>query len=169
MKITVRGDVDPRAIEQLQRCANTGDAVAAAICADGHVGYSHPIGGVIAYRDHISPSGVGYDIGCGNKAVRTNLYANDLLFVDKIMDEIVARISFGMGRNNNEPIDHPVLDTIAHAPFTPQRKLAQLAANQLGNSAFYGLATVLVGAAASAAGIMVGAAIRHARARRVAR
>ena len=44
-----------------------------------------------------------------------------------------------------------------------------VAANQLGNSAFYGLATVLVGAASSAAGIMVGAAIRHARARRVAR
>ena len=32
-----------------------------------------PIGGVVAYRDHISPSGVGFDIGCGNLAVRTGL------------------------------------------------------------------------------------------------
>lgn len=64
MHVEVRGDVDARAVEQLKRCADAGDAVAAAICADGHVGYSQPIGGVVAYRDYISPSGVGYDIGC---------------------------------------------------------------------------------------------------------
>ena len=62
--ITVYGDVDRRAVEQLERCARAGDAVAGALCADGHVGYSQPIGGVVAYPDHISPSGVGYDIAC---------------------------------------------------------------------------------------------------------
>ena len=76
--ITVRGDVDDRAVDQLQRCADAGDAVRGALCADGHVGYSQPIGGVVAYPDHISPSGVGYDIACGNKAVRTNLRADDV-------------------------------------------------------------------------------------------
>ena len=73
MGYTVRGDVDARAVEQLVRCADEGNAVAAATGADGHVGYSQPIGGVVAYRDQISPSGVGYDIGCGNKAVKTSL------------------------------------------------------------------------------------------------
>ncbi len=48
------------------------------------------------------------------------------------MDEIVARISFGMGRPNHEPVDHPVLDAIADADFVPQRGLRQLAAHQLG-------------------------------------
>ncbi|MEY2515862.1 MAG: hypothetical protein QOJ89_3220 [bacterium] len=62
--ITVRGDVDARAVEQLRRCAEAGDAVAAVLCADGHVGYSQPIGGAVAYPDDISPSGVGYDIAC---------------------------------------------------------------------------------------------------------
>jgi tRNA-splicing ligase RtcB len=62
--ITVRGDVDARAVEQLRRCAEAGDAVAGVLCADGHVGYSQPIGGAIAYPEHISPSGVGYDIAC---------------------------------------------------------------------------------------------------------
>src|SRR5215210_6549004 len=62
--ITVYGDVEPRAVEQLARCAETGGALRAALCADGHVGYSQPIGGVVAYPDHISPSGVGYDIAC---------------------------------------------------------------------------------------------------------
>jgi tRNA-splicing ligase RtcB (3'-phosphate/5'-hydroxy nucleic acid ligase) len=128
--IEVRGTVDQRAIDQLERCM-TDDAIAGVLCADGHVGYSMPIGGAIGYRQHISPSGVGYDIGCGNKAVRTNLFASDV-YVPKVMDEIVARISFGMGRNNDEPVDHPILDQIAHAEFEPQRKLAQAAANQLG-------------------------------------
>ena len=54
-------------------CAEAGDAVAGAICADGHVGYSQPIGGVVAYPEHISPSSAGYDIACGNKAVRTDV------------------------------------------------------------------------------------------------
>ena len=130
--IEVRGTVDQRAIDQLVRCAEAGDAYAAAICADGHVGYSQPIGGVVAYRDYISPSGVGYDIGCGNKAVKTNIYANDLIEIPGIMDEIVGRVSFGVGRKNNEPVDHEVLDHIRDAPFVPQRGLREMAAQQLG-------------------------------------
>ena len=62
--ITVYGDVDARAVEQLERCAAAGGALRGVLCADGHVGYSQPIGGAIAYPDHISPSGVGYDIAC---------------------------------------------------------------------------------------------------------
>lgn len=131
MNIEVRGTVDQRAIDQLQRCADEGDAVAGALCADAHVGYSQPIGGVVAYRDYISPSGVGFDIGCGNLAVKTNIFAENVN-VASVMDEIVRRISFGMGRKNNEPVDHPVLDHIREAPFVPQRKLAQAATDQLG-------------------------------------
>ncbi|WP_026911531.1 RtcB family protein [Patulibacter minatonensis] len=131
--ITVRGDVDARAVEQLQRCATAGGAVAGVLCADGHVGYSQPIGGAIAYPDHVSPSGVGYDIGCGNKAVRTDLRTDDVRAdVPRIMDAIYESVSFGMGRKNDEPVDHPVLDAIRHADFRPQRSMVQKAANQLG-------------------------------------
>lgn len=129
--ITVRGDIEPRAVEQLERCAAAGDTLGAAMCADGHVGYSQPIGGAIAYRGQISPSGVGYDIGCGNKAVRTDVRADDLN-VPGVMDEIARRISFGMGRVNDEPADHEILDQIRDAPFAPQRALRELAARQLG-------------------------------------
>jgi RNA-splicing ligase RtcB len=55
-----------------------GDADYGVLCADHHPGYSQPIGGGIAYAGHISPSGVGYDIGCGNKAVKTPLTTTDL-------------------------------------------------------------------------------------------
>ena len=63
------GTVDERSLEQLTRCMEAGDAEFGVLCADHHPGYSQPIGGGIAYEGYISPSGVGYDIGCGNKAV----------------------------------------------------------------------------------------------------
>jgi len=129
--ITVYGDVDERAVSQLRRCAEL--AVRGALCADGHVGYSQPIGGAVAYADHISPSGVGFDVGCGNKAARTNLRADEIRpDLGRIMDSIFGRISFGVGRRNEEPVDHPVLDQIKRADFAPQRKLYSLAAKQLG-------------------------------------
>jgi tRNA-splicing ligase RtcB len=130
--ITTFGELDQRSLDQLARCAEAGDADYAVLCADHHPGYSQPIGGVVAYRDFISPSGVGYDIACGNKAVKTNLTVDDAIPVAKVMDEIVKKISFGVGRNNQTRVDDAVIDEIRDAPFTPQRKLADLAAGQLG-------------------------------------
>jgi len=131
-RITTFGELDQRSLEQLTRCAEAGDADYAVLCADHHPGYSQPIGGVVAYRDYISPSGVGYDIACGNKAVKTNLVVDDGIPVAKVMDEIVNRISFGIGRNNETRVDDTVIDDISNASFAPQRKLADLAARQLG-------------------------------------
>ena len=131
MSVKIYGEAEKRAVDQIERCQSVEEGALAVLCADNHVGYSQPIGGAVAYRDHISPSGVGYDIGCGNKAVKTNLLAADLDAAN-VMDEIVRRVSFGVGRVNNEPADHPVLDQIKDAPFAPQRQLYDLAAKQLG-------------------------------------
>ena len=112
-----------------------GDAELGVLCADHHPGYSQPIGGGIAYEGYVSPSGVGYDIGCGNKAARTELTRDDLEGlggVERIMGQIVRRISFGIGVAARERVDHPVLDRIRQADFAPQRKLAPLAESQLG-------------------------------------
>ncbi|MBJ7520740.1 MAG: RtcB family protein [Solirubrobacteraceae bacterium] len=131
--ITVIGLHEDRTIEQLERCVAAEEGAVGVLCADGHVGYSQPIGGAVGYRDHISPSGVGYDIGCGNKAVRTDLRVADIeADLARLMDEIVQRISFGLGRRNDEPVDHPVIDAVAAADFAPQRQLRDLAAKQLG-------------------------------------
>ena len=123
------GEVDERSYQQLLRCAE--QASAAVLCADHHPGYSQPIGGAVAYDEHISPSGVGFDVACGNKAAKTMLKADEV-DVPRVMDEIVRRISFGVGRANQERVDHPVIDKIAKAPFEPQRKLLDLAREQLG-------------------------------------
>ena len=114
---------------------DAGDADYGVLCADHHPGYSQPIGGAIAYEGHVSPSGVGYDIGCGNKAACTELTRADLDAlggVERIMGEVTRRVSFGMGVPAVERVDHPVLDKIRGAEFEPQRKLEQTAANQLG-------------------------------------
>jgi tRNA-splicing ligase RtcB len=135
MNIATFGPVDQRSLDQLERCMQAGDAEYGVLCADHHPGYSQPIGGGIAYEGYVSPSGVGYDIGCGNKAVRTDLVRDDLDLlggVEAVMREITRRISFGMGVPATERVDHPVLDAIRSADFAPQRKLSQLAASQLG-------------------------------------
>lgn len=129
--ITIFGEhlIDEKALIQIHNCIGEEDI--AVLTADAHYGYGHPIGGAVAYKNHISLSGVGFDIACGNMAVRTNIKANEIE-VPKIMDEIFRRISFGVGRPNNEPVDHPVFEKIGHADFAPQRALLDLAVEQLG-------------------------------------
>jgi tRNA-splicing ligase RtcB (3'-phosphate/5'-hydroxy nucleic acid ligase) len=135
MKIKTFGPVDERTLKQLERCMQAGEAEFGVLCADHHPGYSQPIGGGIAYEGFVSPSGVGYDIGCGNKAARTELTRADIDArggVETLMREITRRISFGMGVPATERVDHPVLEKIRNADFEPQRKLSQLADKQLG-------------------------------------
>ena len=74
--VPVWGDPLDNAVEQILNC--TGEASAAALMADHHLGYSVPIGGVLAYENKLSPAGVGYDIGCGNKAVRLDVPAAEV-------------------------------------------------------------------------------------------
>jgi tRNA-splicing ligase RtcB len=129
------GTVDERSLGQLKRCMEAGDAEFGVLCADHHPGYSQPIGGGIAYEGYVSPSGVGYDIGCGNKAALTELARDDLDLlggVEAVMAEITRRVSFGMGVPATERADHEVLDRIRNAAFAPQRTLADLAESQLG-------------------------------------
>ena len=90
-----------------------------------------PIGGVVGYEGLVSPSAVGYDIACGNCAVRTDRDAKD---IDRkvVMDEIWRVLSFGIGRKNAERVEAAVLDEIAECAHPFQRCIAQMAAQQLG-------------------------------------
>ena len=106
------GEHDDATIAQMKLCMETGSATSGVLCADGHLGYNHPIGGVIGYTDHISLSGVGFDIGCGNMAVQLDICADDIVNdLPKIMKEIQATIGFGVGRSNAESIDHALFYT----------------------------------------------------------
>ena len=96
-------------------------AVDAALMADGHVGYVMPIGGVAAYRDLVSVVGVGFDIACGNAAIRTDLSLDALgrtpeeihRALSEVADAVADTVSFGMGRRNradDAPVDHPLFE-----------------------------------------------------------
>src|SRR2546426_1147364 len=65
------GTHEPKTLDQLRDVASRAER--AALMADGHLGYVMPIGGVAAYRNQVSVVGVGFDIACGNAAIRTDL------------------------------------------------------------------------------------------------
>ncbi|RNC83141.1 MAG: RtcB family protein [Balneola sp.] len=134
LKIFGEEIIEPSSIEQIKNCFSEDDH--AVLTADAHYGYGHPIGGAVAYRNKISLSGVGFDIACGNKAVRTPVQASDVN-IAKVMDEIWKQIGFGAGVPNPNPIDHPVLDEIPDLQVKMtnhiQNKLQSKAAKQLGS------------------------------------
>lgn len=124
--------VDKGALKQIKKTAEDPSVAAVALMADHHKGYAVPIGGVVAYRDHVSPSGVGYDIACGNKAVRTDMNGTELRQnIHDIMNDVWKTIAFGVGRKNDEKVDHTLFDSDAWK-ISPLNGLKDLARNQLG-------------------------------------
>ena len=82
-----------------------------ALMADHHIGYSVPVGGVVAYEGAICVNGVGYDIACGNKAVLLDCDAAQVKAnIYRTMNEVRSHISFGVGRVNNEKVNHALFD-----------------------------------------------------------
>lgn len=134
-QLVIFGEAEENVRQQIETCARVGDAVYAVLRADNHLGYAQPIGGVVAYRDRVSVSGVGYDIVCGNKAIKTDIQAVDFSreTLEGVADEIWRRIAFGIGKKNPEAVeDHPVLDEIARSPLEFQREMLKMAREQLG-------------------------------------
>ena len=133
-RIAIFGEHDEATLAQIRRAAEPDSVARAVLCADGHKGYGVPIGGVMASHEYVSPTGVGYDIGCGNKAVLTDMPAAAARSrIDAIMDDIWSTISFGVGRRNAEPVDHELFDFDDDAWQIPAvRGLRDKAAAQLG-------------------------------------
>lgn len=131
-EIPVWGQALPEAVSQME-AAKAFDGAKCALMADHHIGYSIPIGGVIAYEGRVCPNGVGFDIACGNKAVRLdcnteevkgNMYRN--------MNEIQKHISFGIGRVNKEEVDHDLFNDPLWDELDLLRGLKDKARSQLG-------------------------------------
>ena len=129
--IPVWGDPQENAVLQMKNCA--GEAESCALMADHHLGYAVPIGGVVAYEGRVSPSGVGYDIACGNKAIRLDCDYGDIRKnIPTIMDEIWKSLSFGVGRVNREPVDHELFDDDPAWKIPVAERLKPVARKQLG-------------------------------------
>ena len=111
----VFGTHDEKTMAQLRDVGSRAEHVA--LMADGHVGYVMPIGGVAAYDNKASVVGVGFDIACGNAAIRTNLKIDsfDRPGLEHVADVIQREISFGVGRKN-ESSDAPINDPLFDSP-----------------------------------------------------
>ena len=109
--LTVFGEHEAQTLTQMRTCMGVGQAVAGVLCADGHLGYAQPVGGVIAYENQVSISGVGFDIGCGNMAVRLDTRFDEIADrVGPILADVRRLISFGIGRTNAERVQHALFD-----------------------------------------------------------
>lgn len=129
--IPIWGDpIDPGALQQILNCSQDSHVLRAAMMADHHKGYSVPIGGVLELDNAVSPSAVGYDIGCGNKAIKLDVKQTDI-DLPAIVHEITRSISFGVGRKNKGEVDHPLFDLPVWS-MKALRPLKQTARDQLG-------------------------------------
>jgi tRNA-splicing ligase RtcB (3'-phosphate/5'-hydroxy nucleic acid ligase) len=138
-KTAIFGNHEPKTLAQLADVSSRAER--AALMADGHLGYVMPIGGVAAYREQVSVVGVGFDIACGNAAIRTDLSLHGRLNfserLGEIADEIQEIISFGIGRKNRSddaPVDHRLFKSAAWEALPPhvREALRDKARSQLG-------------------------------------
>jgi tRNA-splicing ligase RtcB len=130
--LPVWGNPDQEATNQMQEAMKY-EAVCGALMADHHIGYSVPIGGVIAYQGRICVNGVGFDIACGNKAVRVSANAHGVREdIYRTMNEVRKHISFGVGRKNNETVIHELFDSHLWSEIKILQSLKDKAVAQLG-------------------------------------
>jgi tRNA-splicing ligase RtcB len=94
--------MDVGVFEQVTNVACLPGIVGAALCMpDGHWGYGFPIGGVAAFRVEdgvISPGGIGFDINCGMRLLRTTLTEGEVRpRLRELVDELFRAVPSGVG------------------------------------------------------------------------
>ena len=87
-----------------------------AVLPDGHEGYGFPVGGVAAMdaeEGMISPGGVGYDINCGVRLIRTNLTEQDVRpKLKDLVTDLFNSIPSGVGSKGAIKLSHSQLDEV---------------------------------------------------------
>ena len=94
--------MDQGVFEQVTNVACLPGIVRAALCMpDGHWGYGFPIGGVAAFRADtgvISPGGIGFDINCGMRVLRTRLTEAEVRpRLRELIDALFSAVPSGVG------------------------------------------------------------------------
>jgi tRNA-splicing ligase RtcB len=106
-----------RSLEQLVNVATLRGIVGHALAMpDAHEGYGFPIGGVAATRwpdGVISPGGIGYDINCGVRLLRSQLDFKEVEpHLDKLIKELFRAIPSGVGRGGRVKLGAGRLDPV---------------------------------------------------------
>ncbi|MCD6483189.1 MAG: RtcB family protein [Candidatus Aenigmarchaeota archaeon] len=86
------------------------------VLPDGHEGYGFPIGGVAAIdakEGVISPGGIGYDINCGVRLLRTDLTVNQVKpKLKELLDTIFKNVPSGVGRGGRVKVSISELNEV---------------------------------------------------------
>ncbi len=86
------------------------------VLPDGHEGYGFPVGGVAAMdaeEGMISPGGVGYDINCGVRLIKTNLMEKDVRpRLRDLVTELFTSIPSGVGSKGAVRLSSSDLDEV---------------------------------------------------------
>ena len=98
----LREMVEPGTIDQVANVANLPGIVKYSMAMpDAHLGYGFPIGGVAAFQEDggiISPGGVGFDINCGVRLLRTDLDSKLVQpLINTLIDALFEAIPSGLG------------------------------------------------------------------------
>lgn len=96
------GMVEPGTIDQVANVASLPGIVKYSMAMpDAHLGYGFPIGGVAAFQEDggiISPGGVGFDINCGVRLLRSNLEAKIVQpLISVLVDALFEAVPSGVG------------------------------------------------------------------------
>jgi tRNA-splicing ligase RtcB len=111
---SIRGD---KTLSQVVGVAQLPGILKASIAlSDAHQGYGFPIGGVAAFDPDtgvISPGGVGYDINCGVRLLKTNLSRPDILKrQNEVVEALYRKIPSGVGKGSKFHLTKPELDRV---------------------------------------------------------
>ena len=98
----LRDMVEPGTVDQVANVATLPGIVGHSMAMpDAHLGYGFPIGGVAAFREEggiISPGGVGFDINCGVRLLRSDLGADSVQpLINTLLDALFQAIPSGLG------------------------------------------------------------------------
>ncbi|WP_457625006.1 RtcB family protein [Persephonella sp.] len=102
-------EIEPEALKQIYDVASVDIVKKLAIMPDVHAGYDLCIGGVALVDGHISPSFVGYDIGCGMCFVDTGIKTDEIFKSKKDKEKIAQEIyrEIPVGKNiRKKPLDY---------------------------------------------------------------
>jgi tRNA-splicing ligase RtcB len=130
--LKIFGEPDEATILQMRNCMAVGNVVGGVLCADNHLGYSQPIGGVIAYENMVSVSGTGFDIACGHAALKTDVPFGAVKDrIPTLLADINQHISFGLGRQGSARVDDALFEDDEAWKLADAEALRSLARRQL--------------------------------------